>query len=220
MATSGLARLLIVRHGATANNAEGRFTGQSAAPLSALGRAQVEALAGRLADAQIDSIVSSDLPRARETALVIAAGRSCEITLDHDLREVSLGAWEGLSPDQARARDPETFRRWRDDPMRCAPPGGETIEQLAERVRRAWDRWATQPAGATTLWVTHGGIMSVVLSHTLGLSLDERGRFRRDNASITEIVREHDALVIARVNDTAHLEGLGAAGLAETRQML
>ncbi|MGH2487291.1 MAG: histidine phosphatase family protein, partial [Ktedonobacterales bacterium] len=90
-------RLLIVRHGATANNAEGHYTGQSAAPLSALGVRQVATLAERLAPVPLDAIITSDLPRAVATAQQIAAGHSCDLTLDPDLRELSLGDWEGLS---------------------------------------------------------------------------------------------------------------------------
>lgn len=220
MGESGPSRLLIVRHGATANNAEGRFTGHSAAPLSPLGRRQVEALAVRLAAMPVQSIVTSDLPRAQETALLLAAGRARDITLDPDLREVSLGQWEGLSPIQARLRDPELFHHWQDNPISHAPPGGETVEQLAARVRHAWDRWRARPDdGAITIWVTHGGVISVILCDTLGLDLTQRSRFRRDNASITEITRERGEIVIARVNDTAHLESLGDA-LVEARQVL
>lgn len=221
MSESGVARLLIVRHGATANNAEGRFTGQSPAPLSPLGVRQVEALAARLREAPVDTIVSSDLPRAQETARALAAGRGCELTLDADLREVSLGDWEGLTAAEARLRDPELFREWRDDALRLAPPHGETVEQLATRVRRAWSRWVEESGSiSTTLWVTHGGVISVILCDALGLPLSQRRLFRRDNASITEIAMERGGLVIARINDIAHLESLGSTGLVEARQVL
>lgn len=213
-------RLLIVRHGATANNAEGRYTGHSPAPLSPLGHQQAEALAARLAATPIQSLVSSDLPRAIETARVLAAYQTCDVILDPDLREVSLGQWEGLSPARARQRDPEAFAAWHDDPLEHAPPGGETVMQLAMRVRRAWRKWITAAEQeATTVWVTHGGVISVVLCDVLGLSLTERGRFRRDNASITEIAYQRGEIVLVRLNDTAHLETLDTA-LVEARQVL
>lgn len=221
MAESGVARLLIVRHGATTNNAEGRFTGQSAAPLSPLGRRQVEALAARLRETPIDTIVSSDLPRAQESARMLAEGRGRKLTLDPDLREVSLGEWEGLTAAEARLRDPELFHDWRDDGLRHAPPQGETVEQLATRVRQAWNRWHDgSSSGGTTIWVTHGGVISILLCDALGLPLSQRALFRRDNASITEIARERGGLVVVRVNDTAHLESLGPIGLVEARQVL
>lgn len=213
-------RLLIVRHGATANNAEGRYTGQSTAPMSALGVRQVAALAERLAAFPLDAIITSDLPRARATAQQIAVSHHCAITLDPDLRELSLGDWEGLSPTEARALDPEAFRAWRDDPLTSAPPNGETLARLADRVRNARLRWRAGPPERTTLWVTHGGVISALLCDILGLDLSQRGRFRRDNASITEIGIENDAEVIVRVNDTSHLASLGADALAEYRQVL
>ena len=220
MARNEFARLLVVRHGATSNNAEGRYTGQSSAPLSPLGLRQVEALADRLAGPPIDAIVTSDLPRAMETAQVIARRHPGAPTVDVDLRELSLGEWEGLTPAEARARDLETFQRWQDDPLRYAPPAGETLEQLAIRVRRALDRWRMAPAGRTTLWVTHGGVVSALLCELLGLDVTQRGRFRRDNASITEVFSESGQETIVRANDTAHLETLGPESLAEIRQVL
>lgn len=213
-------RLLIVRHGATANNVEGRYTGQSAAPMSAQGERQVAALAERLATYTLDAIITSDLPRALATAHQIAAGHHCDVTLDPDLRELSLGDWEGLSPTEARDRDPAAFRAWQNDPLGNAPPHGETVAQLAERVRNARLRWRASPPKRTTLWVTHGGVISALLCDILGLDLSRRGRFRRDNASITEVTVENDTEVIARANDTAHLAALGADAHAEYRQIL
>jgi broad specificity phosphatase PhoE len=209
-----------VRHGATANNAEGRYTGQSATAMSALGERQVAALAERLASFTLDAIITSDLPRALATAQQIVAGHHSEVTLDPDLRELSLGDWEGLSPTEARDRDPAAFRAWQNDPLGHASPNGETITQLAERVRNARLRWRAGPPERTTLWVTHGGVISALLCDILGLDLSRRGRFRRDNASITEVMIENGTEVIARANDTAHLAALGADALAEYRQIL
>jgi broad specificity phosphatase PhoE len=205
----------------TANNAEGRYTGQSDTPMSALGERQVAALAERLAlSFTLDAIITSDLPRALATAQQIASGHRCDVMLDPDLRELSLGDWEGRSPTEARDRDPEAFRAWQDDPLGHAPPHGETLAQLAERVRNARLRWRAGPREQTTLWVTHGGVISALLCDILGLALSQRGRFRRDNASITEVTIENDTEVIARANDTAHLAALGGDALAEYRQIL
>lgn len=220
METHSPRRLLIVRHGATANNAEGRFTGQSSAPLSPTGSRQVEALANRLGEISVREIISSDLLRAIETAQIIAAHQTCEVTFDAALREIALGEWEGLTASEARTRDPDIFERWKADALRNAPPGGETLDQLARRVRTAWERWIERSVPGATVWVTHGGVISALLCQLLGLSLTERGRFRRDNASITEVRWQGDGAVIARVNDTAHLEALGPAGRAESHQAL
>lgn len=216
-------RLLIARHGATRNNAEGRYTGQLDAALSALGEQQAQALSARLASVPLRAIVTSDLLRARATAERIAAGRDLAVRADADLREVSLGAWEGLSPAEAEARDPDAFARWQADPIHCAPPEGETLLDFDARVARALARWTSLPGMAaeeTLLWVTHGGVVGVLLCQVLGLDLKQRRRFRRDNASLTEIAFGEGPPLIVRLNDTCHLAGLTSGELAEPSQVL
>jgi broad specificity phosphatase PhoE len=214
-------RLIVVRHGATANNASGRATGQTDVEMSPLGLVQAEALAGRLATATLDHIVSSDLLRARETANRVAAHHpTVTFSLDTDLREITMGEWEGLTQAEVLARDPAHATRWLTDPATVAPPGGETYGDLRDRLLRAIDRWtAAVPAGAV-LWVTHGGVMGVLLCHALGLDLSRRFQFRRDNASITELVIENGTMILVRHNDTAHLEHLAHTGGTEPSQVL
>jgi len=224
-------RLLIVRHGATANNLEARYTGQSDAPLSALGERQAAAVAARLAAVPLDLIVTSDLRRARATAAAIAASRSCPVREDADLREVSMGEWEGATHAELAARDPEALAGWLRDTTRYAPPGGESQGAFAERVGRALARWGAMPEGHTVLWVTHGGVIGVALCLVLGLDVGRRWQFRRDNAAITELEigadpERADAFppgtyaILMRANDTAHLRGLADAGEGERSQIL
>ncbi len=214
-------RLLVVRHGATLNNASGRYTGQSDAGLSPLGIRQAEALSERLAGQHFDCIVTSDLLRARETAERIA-GRHHDTPLiaDPDLREVSMGAWEGLTHAEAMTRDPGAMEQWTADPCTFAPPGGETLTALRDRLARALDHWTQTHPNGTVLWVTHGGAVGVLLCHALGLDLGRRLQFRRDNAAITELAVGDGAMLIVRHNDTAHLEHLRDDDLAEPSQVL
>jgi broad specificity phosphatase PhoE len=215
-------RLLIARHGATANNAQARYTGQSDAGLSALGTAQAEALARRLASEHLDAIVSSDLARARATAEAIAAyHHGVSLRLDADLREVALGAWEGHTPAEAAVLYPETYARWRTDAVEVAPPGGETVRAFQGRVVRALECWRAEYPDGTVLWVTHGGVLGVLLCHLLGMDLARRGQFRRDNAALTELeLRAEGYAMLMRLNDTGHLAGLSGGELAERTQVL
>jgi len=215
-------RLLIARHGATANNAQARYTGQSDAGLSALGAAQAEALAERLAGEHLDAIVSSDLARARATAESIAARHAgMPLRLDADLREVALGAWEGHTAAEAAALHPDAYARWQADAVDVAPPGGETVRAFQRRVVRALDRWRAEYPDGSVLWVTHGGVLGVLLCHLLGMDLARRGQFRRDNAALTEL-ELHTAgyAILMRLNDTGHLAGLSGGELAERAQVL
>jgi alpha-ribazole phosphatase len=214
-------RLIVVRHGATRHNAEARFTGQSDVSLSAQGVRQARAVAERLQTLDFSLVVSSDLLRARQTAEEIVAARpSVSVRLDPDLREIALGAWEGSTYAEVRGQQPEALDAWQRDPIHRAPPGGETALMLQRRVIRAFARWRQSESARTQVWVTHGGVVSALLCYALELDLAKRWRFRRDNASITEFDVGADAIIVMRVNDTAHLEALPDVGLVEERQAL
>ena len=214
-------RLLIVRHGATANNAEARFTGQSDVGLSALGERQAVALAERLRGAQMGHIVASDLVRARVTAEAVAHCHDLPVALDPDLREISMGAWEGMTFAEIATRDPEGWAQWRGDTLSYAPPDGETAHQALARMLAAFDRWHAAHAGATVLWVTHGGVIGLLVCHLLGMDLMRRWQLRRDNASLTELEANGERITLHRLNDTAHLDGMSHDdGIAEKAQVL
>ncbi len=227
-------RLLIARHGATPNNAEARYTGQSDVALSSLGERQAEALAQALAGERIDGIVSSDLRRARTTAEAVARYHDLPLLKDVDLREIAMGEWEGQTFAEVMEHSPELMRRWQEDAITVAPPGGETVAEFRDRLVRALDRWHSAYPKGTVLWVTHGGAVGVLLCHLLGMDLHQRWQFRRDNAAITEIevgVAEggrhgrEDGLyaIVNRLNDTSHLRVLVAEGgmeQAEKSQVL
>jgi alpha-ribazole phosphatase len=211
-------RLIIVRHGATLHNAEGRFTGQTNAPLSDYGLTQARALAERLRTMDFSTVISSDLTRATQTAEeILAAHPSASLSLDPDLREIDFGAWEGLTYADVRHLRPDALADWRHDPIHSAPPGGETAIALQRRVVRAFERWRRPEQDTIMIWVTHGGVISALLCHALGLDLTTRWQFRRDNASITEFDVGADYIIVMRVNDTAHLEALPRNGWVEDR---
>lgn len=226
-------RLLIARHGATPNNAQARYTGQSDVALSALGERQAEALAQALADEHLDGIVASDLRRARTTAEAVARYHVISLLEDADLREIAMGEWEGQTFAEVMGHSADLMQRWQEDAITVAPPGGETVAEFRDRLVRALDRWhAAYPKG-TLLWVTHGGAVGVLLCHLLNMDLHRRWQFRRDNAAITEIkigVRDgrHGQeparyAIINRLNDTSHLRALGddeADGQKEQSQVL
>ena len=115
-------RLVLVRHGETSWNSEGRFQGRADIPLSEVGQRQAVALAAALAREEMHAIYSSDLRRAWDTALAIAERHSVPVCREPGLREMDFGSWEGLTYDQIRGIWPNVLAAWQADPLRVAPP--------------------------------------------------------------------------------------------------
>src|SRR2546428_6361146 len=201
-------RLILVRHGETMYNAQRRYTGQSDIPLNTLGERQAAALGESLATDRFDVIVTSDLERTRVTAEAIAHIHGLAIREDIDLRELAFGEWEGYTYDEVLARDAKLVAQWRSDPATYAPPGGETVSQLRDGCSHALRNWQTQYPEASVLWVTHGGLIGVLLCHVLGIDLKRRWQFRHDNASISEMHLSGEHVTLVRLNETAHVRAL------------
>ena len=160
--------LILVRHGRTAWNLEGRFQGRADIPLDEEGRAQAERVAAELAALaeraeQADQrptgrwdpvVLSSDLIRARATAVPVAAALGAPLVVDEALREVDVGAWEGLTRAEAEARYPEEYRLWvaGADVRRG---GGETLAEAGRRVAARIEAALAGPA-RTVVVVGHG----------------------------------------------------------------
>jgi phosphoserine phosphatase len=202
-------RLLLARHGESVWNAERRFQGHTDIPLSARGRAQAEALGRALRGYRVAAAYVSPFRRARETAALALRESGVRLTVIEELRELSLGQWEGCTVDEIRARAGDPYRAWLRAPHDCPPPGGEPLPVVSDRVRAAVDRIAAaHPEGEDVLVVSHGGVISVYACHLLGCSFNQLWRLRVDNASLT-VVRPPR---LVSLNDTAHLDGDLAPG--------
>ena len=156
-----MARLLLLRHGQSTWNAEGRWQGWADPPLSPLGEAQARAAALRLVDHGLEAVVSSDLERARQTAVILAAGLELGgVRCDQALRERDVGEWSSLTAEQIEERWPGALSRWREGRLRH-PPGGEPDDAMATRVFTVLDKLAAREVAAL-LVVTHGGVIRLV----------------------------------------------------------
>jgi broad specificity phosphatase PhoE len=200
--------LLLVRHGETAWNLEGRYQGRTDIPLSDVGIEQVRALGLRLAHLPIDIAVASPLSRARDTANAILVGRDTKLELDPGLAEISHGAWEGqLSADVARDHE-QMFTRWRTAPGRHAL-AGPNAETLGDVETRAWPVLESVCARLndedTGLIVAHDAVNRVLLCRILGLPLERVWSFRQAPAALNVLSGPsiHE-LQIVRLNDSEH----------------
>jgi broad specificity phosphatase PhoE len=127
-------QLWLSRHGQTAWNLERRYQGQGDSGMTTQGEREARCLGQRLAAAPIDIVYTSDLERAWRTAELAMTGRDIPIVRDPAWREVQYGAWEGLTRAEVKARYPDLWRQRASDKAGVAPPGGESLLQLQERV--------------------------------------------------------------------------------------
>lgn len=181
------AHVVLVRHGETDWNARGVYQGSRDVSLSARGRAQARALAGDLAPIAFDAAYSSPLARARETADLVLAGRGLAVQPVPELGEFGYGVWEGIGPDERRARWPELDARWAADPWNVALPGGDTLAALAHRVLPAWDRLLGMHPGGTIAVFAHGHVNRLILLHARGLPRDAFWSVAQPNAAATRL---------------------------------
>ncbi len=201
--------LILARHGQSVANAVRRFQGIQDVPLSDLGRRQAAALGAALRRGRLAHVYASPLERARRTAESVVAELGVPLTLVDDLRELSLGEWEGCTVEEIRARPGDPYARWVRDPVRHLPPGGEPLGAVQERALRAVNAIAAaHPDGDEVLVVSHGGVISACLAHWLGLPLSSIWRLTVGNASVSRVAPPR----VLSVNETAHLAGVDHSG--------
>lgn len=171
-------RIWLVRHATSAWTDEGRYSGISNPQLNAAGRAEAAATAVRLAGLRVDRVRVSPLARCAATWEILAPrlDRATPTAIvDPRLREIDYGDWEGRTRDEIRAVDPGAFAAWDTDPTLAAPPGGESVMAVAERIEDALveDLAADTPR---VLWVVHRTVLRILVARALGVPLS---RYRR-----------------------------------------
>ncbi len=167
-----MTHLILIRHGQTNWNIEGRWQGQADPPLNERGREQARLAAEQLAHFEFAALYSSDLRRAFETAHIIGAAIGLPILTDARWREIRLGMWQGLLSTDIQARYPDEFRRWHASPLAVRPPGGEDIATLAARVIPAIGEIAARHPGQRVAIVAHELPIAVAACHAAGLGLE------------------------------------------------
>ena len=183
-----MSRLLLARHGQSVSNAVRRFQGVQDVALSELGARQAAALGQAIRHRRVTAVYTSPLERARRTAEIAVEGLGLAVTQVHELRELSLGEWEGQTVEEISSLPGDPYTQWVRDPVACLPPGAEPLAEVQSRVVRAMsDIAAAHPNGQEALVVCHGGVISAYLAYCLGLPLSSIWRLTLSNGSITEI---------------------------------
>jgi broad specificity phosphatase PhoE len=203
-------RLLLVRHGRTAYNAEQRFMGQLDIPMDEKGEAQVQAVARRLATESPAAIYSSELLRARETAAAIQSAIASRppLRVEPRLTEGHFGDWQGERYPDIHVQDADRLARWEADRVGVAPPNGEALRDIAERVQAAYRDICSAHRDQTVIIAAHGGSLQVLILLALDLPLEAYWKMDVSNASLSEVRVYDEGAVLHLLNDTSHLDGI------------
>jgi alpha-ribazole phosphatase len=163
-------RVILVRHGETSWNEEGRYLGQADPGLNEKGKTQAQAVAELLSQEEIELVFSSDLLRAVETSRVIAGVHNVTVKIIPSLREIDFGEWEGLNFEDIQTRYPSLLPKWLKNPFGVRIPGGETADEVRCRVKEAWNYITLIAAGEkAAVIVAHGGPLRILLCQLTGI---------------------------------------------------
>lgn len=199
--------LRLLRHGETPHTIEKRFSGtRFDPPLSERGEGQARAAAKHIAAlGGTDVIVASPLLRARQTAQAVADELGLEVAIDNDLRECDFGDWDGLTFAEASARSGVELSRWLSTPE-MAPPGGESLIQVAARVAEAQERILAEHVGKGVLIVAHVGSIKMLIHAALGAPISTIHRLQLSPAALSTVRWYADGnSSMTLFNETAYL---------------
>ena len=204
-------RLLLIRHGETAYNAEQLALGQADIPLTERGHLQARALAEAIPSmaslSPISAVYSSPLQRAVATATPLAEALSLTVQTEAGLIEMDIGEMEGHPFAQVRERYPDFLRDWFSDRLADVPmPGGETLRQVQDRAWSAIETMRARHPEETVAAVAHNFVILGLLCRTLGLPLAQFRRLRHDLAAISIVELTPERQVLLALNDRCHLQ--------------
>ncbi len=204
--------VVLVRHGQSQGNVDGRFGGHGPTPLTQVGREQAKLTAAAIAAAvEPTALVSSDLPRAMQTMQPIAEAVNLEPAFDVGFRERGVGVFENLLFTEAQEQYPELWQRMLRREPGATPPGGEEIDAVFDRVSNALDRVVDEHRGGRIVIVSHGLAIYHALAHIFGLGSPSQSLkvfALVDNCSLSTFTCKRDKWRIRAINDRSHLKGL------------
>jgi probable phosphoglycerate mutase len=202
---SGSTEFIVVRHGETAWNAQGRIQGHLDSPLNEEGLAQALLVGDCLSREAFARLYSSDLGRALQTAQPIADRSGLPVRTDTRLRERNLGVFQGLTGAECERRFPEHYARFRARDPDHVMPGGESARHVYERVSEAFTVLAREHIGARLVVVTHGGVLDALYRFVRGVPLDRHRNFTIFNASLNTVRCTDAHWTMERWGDISHL---------------
>ena len=200
-------KILLVRHGETSWNLEGRFQGRSDVPLNEKGKEQANALALALRGEALTAIYCSPLVRAKETACLIKAFHaSVPLYEEEGLMEMDLGEFEGIEGPRWAAQYAEFRTAWKQNPASVRMPGGESLHEVQARAMSALERIAgAHPPESTLVLCSHNFVILTILCHALKIPLDRFRELRQGTAALNVLYKQGERYRAEVVNDRSHL---------------
>jgi alpha-ribazole phosphatase len=190
----------LIRHGEPVAEARGRCYGSLDIGLSDEGRAQMQRVAGYLAQTPVSAIYSSPLSRALNSARIVAEAQSCPVRVIDDFREISFGDFEGLNYDEIAARYPEIYRAWMEHPTKVRFPKGESYSQMRARVLHAFDEVRLATEARNIVITSHGGVNRILISWALKVPEDCIFRIAQDYGAINLLAIADQTPVLRLLN--------------------
>ena len=203
-----MARFILIRHGQTGWNRQGRFRGWGDIDLDDTGRRQAEAAARRVSRWEPTAIYSSPLKRALTTAQALADIAGLEVVPVDGITDMHFGVWQGMSIADVKERYPQQFDQWYHHPERLEIPDGETLEDVRQRAVATIEELAARHEGETIAVVTHRVVCRVLLCHLLGLDNSHFWQIEQDTTAINLFEMEEGKTTVHLINDTCHLRAV------------
>ena len=201
--------LYLIRHGESTSNVDKTFTGQKDAGLTELGNHQAACIQSYFLGIHIDRILSSDLSRAYNTALPLSKVSRVAIEPTDALREIYGGKWEGEKFAELQYMYAEDYNLWRYDISKARPTGGESIQEIYDRVCSAVEDIQRAHPDETIVIATHAVPIRVMLTKWLSGCISGMQDIPWvPNASITKVAYENGKFIPQEIGITSHLEGM------------
>ena len=200
-----MTELLLIRHGETLWNQQGRMQGQHDSPLTATGVHQARQLAKRLKQVAFSALYSSDLGRAHQTARCIADETGHEVVAERGLRERDFGIFEGLTNAEIKVRYPEDYELFAKRDPHYVMAGGESAHQFGHRAVGTLERIAQNHTGETVVVVSHGLVLDALYRAACKMALDVPRGFPLLNCSVNTFRRSSEGWQVMNVCDVGHL---------------
>ena len=192
-------KVYLMRHGEVANGGEKRYNGHIDVDITARGVEQMHRLAGLLTGNNITVVYSSDLIRSTKGAEIVARSVGATVFPLKDLRERSVGAWEGLTAEEIKARFPSDYVAWRADLLNYRPPGGECLQDVKERILPVYRRLVLAHPDQEVAMLLHGGVNRVILADALRMDLQDLFRIDQTFGALNIIDYYEDGMAVVKL---------------------